>query len=126
MNQKQALIEALEKGGFSPEPDPGRPERVNIYRTPDPDNPARKPYKLGMPFWVELEEPENTSFSSISQGVRLAHDDIGRTLYYLGKAVGCTDAIDFLKSSKHALERALYAAGITTHKPCEDWRYVEL
>lgn len=126
MTHKELLTEALEKGGFNPEADPSCPGKIYISRTPDPDNPARKPYKLGMPFWLELDEPEKTGVTDISQGVRLAHDDIGRTLYYLGKAVGCGDAIDFLKSSKHALERALYNAGIIARKPCEDWRYVDL
>ena len=126
MTHKEALFTALQQKGFEPQYAAEKPDCIFITKTPDPDHPQQKPYKLGMPFWLRLSKPDNTQFKALSEGVTLEHDDIGRTLYYLGKAVGCNEAIIFLKSSKHALPRALYTAGFIAEPPCDNWEYVDL
>ncbi len=126
MTHRKKLLQLLQEKGFDPLDDPSEPDRIPLRKTPDPDHPERKPAKPGLPVWLHLAAPEAEAPADIRQGVTLAHDDMRRTLYYLGKAVGTEDALAFFKMSKHNVQRALYQAGLIAREPPADWQDVEM
>lgn len=115
-----ALFRVLNDNGFTPEfgTEPGVVFIATMPAAPEQKggHHPKGHFKLDMRFWLRCVAPDVVDYNALSSGVTLEHDDVGRMLYYLGKAVGTKDAIYYLRELKLQLLTALHKREIIADK----------
>ena len=113
---RQEICALLSENGFVFTLPSGLDGSIELVKMPDPEKLGRK-LDLSIRYWLDGDDLCR---------FRLQHEDVMRLLYYLGKAVGSREGMDFLRLEKLKLWQSLYDLGVLDEAPPESAELVGL